>query len=973
MDNSVPSNISNARLAEEEAVEKSDSDGLYEPTPITPQKSKSKSGKSFLKKAAPTLALIALLLGGGITLLSGQGWQGFAMVNRFMQEGNTQATVSRLRGNFLMRRIMKVTSGNSGTIFDGDKFKLGKTQVALFEDSTMQFKEITLSDGTKSRVLGYDDGERFYAVSADSEVSSKLNASTIKNEFGDYRNITYMDLATARTSVPDFDTKFTTASAIWRGQSGGWYDRLAAIYLKRRGATRNLFESFKKTGDADTDLETLRSISDGTLKEPEKLSGTGIKDETDEDGSSYKQKDVATDASTDEIQRTDTPEQVESKLNSKATAIAKVGTQGANIQCGLMMMGGAINEMAAAAEKAQIIALASQFFEAVQKTQAGFGSSSPMMEFLNLLNKPDANGHSAMTATGIAQTFGGKFDVSDESAKMFNLEHTKRTLFNGKVGLGSYTAADLKKCDYARATSAGADIALEAILFVSTGGIGSLAASALSVVGSFAMSAAITSLISLVIPAIATMATTNFITDTVGPIMGSGLDAGVRYYLPGQHQMGGGTGGDAAALAMFKQASAEVIAEDAEFERKTRSPFDPTSQYTFLGSLYSNLFSVAYTSPSALGLFGNLFAATQTSVSKLLPTASALENTDLTHEVDNDCPTLSEVGAVGDHYCIPFITSDLSTIEVDPAEVFAHVKSANHYVETHTECDENGCKIVADEIEIDGVKYNKHHCPNFEENGYSLTAECENIKLDNNGNPVIAMNFDTLSAPPHGYSEVEASSLGRYITFCNQRDTQYGTADSNIASKLTTTGSSTVDNIINNLGNAVDIVGDIQDLIETAKQEKNAGWISGRWCLDSSSNERWENEIKWYQRYSQDQRMMVDMGIIDKSSTETALENYYAENPLDNSFEGIIARYSGYTKEDVVAVMDMIEYYNYIANYDATGLGPVASDENPEEKILFYTSDLAMLQMKQPLISRTAELERQISFREYKRSVDQSI
>ena len=220
---------------------------------------------------------------------------------------------------------------------------------------------------------------------------------------------------------------------------------------------------------------------------------------------------------------------------------------------------------------------------------------------------------------------------------------------------------------------------------------------------------------------------------------------------------------------------------------------------------------------------------------------------------------------------------------------------------------------------------------------------------------------------------IESSSLYRYIIFCTQRDTQYGTADSNISSKLTSTGNATVDSIINNLGNAIDVAGDIQDLIETAKQEENAGWISGRWCLESSTNERWESEIKYYQRYVQDQRLMVGMGVIDKSSAEVALENWYEENPIDNSFEGIIARYSGYTKEEVIAVLDTLEYYNYIANYDATGLGPVASEDKTEKKILFYTSDLAALQMKQPLISRTAELERQISFREYKRSVDQSI
>ena len=53
------------------------------------------------------------------------------------------------------------------------------------------------------------------------------------------------------------------------------------------------------------------------------------------------------------------------------------------------------------------------------------------------------------------------------------------------------------------------------------------------------------------------------------------------------------------------------------------------------------------------------------------------------------------------------------------------------------------------------------------------------------------------------------------------------------------------------------------------------------------------------------------------------LEKYYEENPLDNSFEGILARYSGMTKDDVIATLDLIDGLNYIANY------------HPEERLAF--------------------------------------
>ena len=52
------------------------------------------------------------------------------------------------------------------------------------------------------------------------------------------------------------------------------------------------------------------------------------------------------------------------------------------------------------------------------------------------------------------------------------------------------------------------------------------------------------------------------------------------------------------------------------------------------------------------------------------------------------------------------------------------------------------------------------------------------------------------------------------------------------------------------------------------------------------------------------------------SAVTAFLDDYYTEHPLDNSYEGILARYSGLTKETVVAVLNVVDYMNYIADYD---------------------------------------------------------
>ena len=56
------------------------------------------------------------------------------------------------------------------------------------------------------------------------------------------------------------------------------------------------------------------------------------------------------------------------------------------------------------------------------------------------------------------------------------------------------------------------------------------------------------------------------------------------------------------------------------------------------------------------------------------------------------------------------------------------------------------------------------------------------------------------------------------------------------------------------------------------------------------------------------QRLLENMGLIEKSSVTAYLEEYYEKHPLDNSYEGILARRSGLTKEQVVAYLDKLVY-----------------------------------------------------------------
>ena len=95
-------------------------------------------------------------------------------------------------------------------------------------------------------------------------------------------------------------------------------------------------------------------------------------------------------------------------------------------------------------------------------------------------------------------------------------------------------------------------------------------------------------------------------------------------------------------------------------------------------------------------------------------------------------------------------------------------------------------------------------------------------------------------------------------------------------------------------------------------------WASGQYCTNSDENTRW-GTYKYYQRYIQDQRILEQLGAYEDSKNPVIgyLEEYEAENPLDNSPSGYLARISGLSKDDAQLILDVAYYYNFLDNYDA--------------------------------------------------------
>ena len=62
--------------------------------------------------------------------------------------------------------------------------------------------------------------------------------------------------------------------------------------------------------------------------------------------------------------------------------------------------------------------------------------------------------------------------------------------------------------------------------------------------------------------------------------------------------------------------------------------------------------------------------------------------------------------------------------------------------------------------------------------------------------------------------------------------------------------------------------------------------------------------------------------MIEQSAVTGFLDKYYAKNPLDHSDSGIVARYTGMTKEQAEIALGLVEYNLFLAKYHPKEKGP---------------------------------------------------
>ena len=892
------SNLNGVREKESKA------EGFYSGSGKSSSKSGKGKGRGWIRKGGPAAAIGGVFIAVAGLMSGAQNLMPVAIEEMIIEKFNSVGVSSTMASDDWLD-----TQLNQGVRLEnlktGDKenlFAFSKYQVQQFENRGIKVvNNVGGTEVTRITALLYQKGDQWIPVVGsdmlkyDDYTEGDL-IKAIKSASG-LENIGKPVSAKEALADADFKTPYTTASKAWRGGASGWFDNIMSKVTEQKlGITRNRWvrwvtksmksttkdlnkaiEEFNKTAKS-SNLE--KTSDDGMFKTEEVKNEDGDVETKQIDNVEIEDSNGATeevDTSNTSVSSTNsTIDGISKVLNSKAIkAASAVGEYGCALLEGLV----SIYTTVSAYQSLQFLNLISGFLESVDKVKAGDDNGSPIHEYSNnLTTKADTIGDdgevvakdkTAMESAGMSWLFGRNSNISadDPSVRNVNFENimsSTSVLFDNFTT----TMAVYEHCGYVKAAVAGVDLATTIISFIPIVGQGIKGIQlgvkeGVKIAVKVAVQVALYAVIPIAAKNLAKMMIKDAATEWFGEDLGNAIISGAGKYGGGNGTSGGQSPGSESKVISYLGVRDEVIAEEAEYQRAIRSPFDINSRHTFLGSLAYSVMPLAYSS-GLMSNLGSMSSLVSSSALALLPTASAIDKQSVITSTGS-CDLLSSAGAIGDAFCNPYIITDTSTISTSPVAV-------NDIVYNMQSED----TIAANDV------YEKVGSENFNEDG--------SIKKDSN--------------------------LAKYITYCGQRTSQYGIKDGTIASQMVS-GGSDEDSTVSSIINAVPVIGDVSAIYNGLSEEANLSWTNGSACVASDENGHW-NENKWYQRYAENQRLLENMNPGYTSEVTAYLNDYYEENPLDQSLEGTLARFTGMTKDKVEDTFALIEYFEFLDNYDAS-------------------------------------------------------
>jgi hypothetical protein len=830
------------------------------------QNGKKTNLKGLVKKGGPIILLGGLLGVVAIIMFTGQSSLPFALLSRSDQEFNVNSAVSHNRATTLFRQTLAGDSNPAlnGSVYDSANFHLGQRQTAKLIEAGFSFNAREVN-GHRFQTITFGGTEYF----ANEELLNNYTSGTTAKSTANYKVFD-------PSNPDDFEmgTAFNYATLTWRGKMANAFNHGVAQTLQRLGLDdRNRWndQSMQKVTNSLSQTDTPQTVILETITNGTANKGTVSNIQSDlniqveyPDGSLGIERRISNNTfPTEGAVRTAAEKSArasKAKSTLKEFAATQVSASFSSMPCAANAIGSAFSALVVANQNLSGNNLALATLNIFSQIMSGISINDNVNaahhDTLIGMTTPGGNGKSMIESSPMISLLGAG---SPNPQDPLVLEQNNEQVINGLTAYGekttTFTTNEVRNCQYATAASAaaaaGTNINIDAITLVNlVSGATQVTAKVLSRTAASAAAAALSPFIDSALSEDFMNAAINQLPQNMGfnlynndsddPLSKERSGVALAKYIENLYsklgQRAGLSFGTREAIAAMAREQRSYNDEIARFERATRSPFDVSSEHTFLGSIFYKLVPLLPHLSSIGSGVGSFLGIVGSSFSSILPFASASSETNFAQSIssDEDCPLTASTGAAAGKFCTPRIAAYFSNIKDSAGDIALSISD------------------------------------NFEqENGQ--------LKLDENKNFIIK----------------PGSELMKYVVVCTTLDSMLGLPNANILADEA-----------------------------AAKKPSNAGWASGAECVTGKHPE--------FERYINDQEQLESMGMINKSASTVALEKYYEKNPLDTSYAGILARYSGMTKETVIALLDYTDYYNYIASYNP-------SDRLPVEKLILPT------------------------------------
>ncbi|MBR5621457.1 hypothetical protein IKW75_03205 [Candidatus Saccharibacteria bacterium] len=475
------------------------------------------------------------------------------------------------------------------------------------------------------------------------------------------------------------------------GRAALFYDDTAKTFYEKLGLSRDVLHDYKTTGDETTDEQTYTDLmtkyfdvnSDTAINTAETTTST---DNSGKQTTTTSATGAAISSSS--VSGSDAKERAKTFLDSVGDKVA-----GTSEGCAAQKVGDMVATAVASNAKYTYAQSFMTKMESISKSMAGNGDSSGINSVLNWFTGVSTSKVYNPSTGEVTEVTGSPL----ESEAMKNIlsgtpiNQDKTAAYSLERSFSS-TDTSIKNANYSTescATELAGDtvISLDASAIPGSSFIRSTIGTLLQTTLGDGIKISASTTLSLLIPEVADVMYSNAYTSSTGISGGEefGMGAANINQLASQ-QNSGATGASREKVLAYNKATDQVIAEEAEIDRKNHSPFDASNPNTFLGSIVSSVLPLATASNTVTAPLSTLTSVSNTSLASLNSTYADGENTSFLTTFGNNCDKIEAIGAAGNTFCNMIAISDLSTSESDP--------EYQRVISESVEIDANGNEVV---------------------------------------------------------------------------------------------------------------------------------------------------------------------------------------------------------------------------------------------------------------------------------------